>query len=91
MLKDRLLLPQYATSRLLDRVAAAGLIDRDQCPEDGRGQILTLTPAGRDMRARMWLVYEGVLKERIGARTDRAELAAAASLLDRLGAAQGSD
>ena len=50
VLKDRLLLPQYATSRLLDRIAAAGLIDRDQCPEDGRGQILTLTEKGRAMR-----------------------------------------
>ena len=91
VLKDRLLLPQYATSRLLDRIAAAGLIDRDQCPEDGRGQILTLTEKGRAMRARMWPVYEAVLKERVGDFAGAAELAAAAKLLERLGAGQGAD
>ena len=84
VLKDRLLLPQYATSRLLDRIAAAGLIDRDQCPEDGRGQVLTLTEKGRALRARMWPVYEGVLQQRIGARVDKGDLAKAADLLEGL-------
>ena len=91
VLKDRLLLPQYATSRLLDRIAAARLIDRDQCPEDGRGQILTLTEKGRAMRARMWPVYEAVLKEQVGVVAETAELAAAAKLLECLGAGQGAD
>ena len=35
-LKDRILLPQYGTSRLLDRMVKAGLVDRRNCSEDGR-------------------------------------------------------
>ena len=89
VLKDRLLLPQYATSRLLDRIAGADLIARDPCPVDGRGQVLTLTPTGRDMRKRMWPVYEAVLKAQIGDCADPGELATAADLFERLGGAAG--
>jgi DNA-binding MarR family transcriptional regulator len=37
-----MLLPQYSTSRLVD----AGLAAREACPDDGRGQIVAITPAG---------------------------------------------
>ena len=60
-LKQRLLLPQYGMSRLLDRMAKAGLVDRQDVEDDGRGQIIRLTQKGRNTRQSMWPVYAGVL------------------------------
>lgn len=34
-------------TRLIDRMEAAGLVERTPCPEDGRGLLARLTPAGR--------------------------------------------
>jgi DNA-binding MarR family transcriptional regulator len=67
-LQGRLLLPQYGTSRLLDRIAAAGYVDRVPSPEDGRGQIIRITPAGHDIRRKIWPVYARSLAELIEAR-----------------------
>ena len=60
-LKERLLLPQYGMSRLLDRMAKAGLVDRQDVEDDGRGQIVRLTEKGRTIRQTMWPVYAGAL------------------------------
>src|ERR687895_1017304 len=46
-LEEALLMPQYGLSRLLARMEAADLIVRGSCPEDGRGQMVGLTDAGR--------------------------------------------
>jgi DNA-binding MarR family transcriptional regulator len=84
-LEERLLLPQYGTSRLLKRLEEAGLTVRAPCPEDGRGFRVTITEAGRQMRRRMWPVYAGVLQARIGDRFSVEERKAAVALLARLG------
>jgi len=42
------LLSQPALSRLVDRLADRGLVDRRPDPADGRGVCLSLTGAGRD-------------------------------------------
>jgi DNA-binding MarR family transcriptional regulator len=46
-LERALLLPQYGLSRLLDRLEAAGDVERRACDDDGRGQIVAVTKAGR--------------------------------------------
>lgn len=84
-LKERLLLPQYGMSRLLDRMARAGLVDRDAAEDDGRGQVVRLTPKGRTTRQAMWPVYAGVLTRRIEPHFTDAEAAELARLLQRLG------
>lgn len=84
-LEERLLLPQYGTSRLLRRLEEAGLTTRAPTPEDGRGFRVTITEAGRQMRQRMWPVYAEVLQARIGDRLSDAERAVAVTLLARLG------
>src|SRR5689334_17657062 len=43
-LERQLLLPQYSTSRLLDRLARAGLVTKEACPEDRRGHLIAITP-----------------------------------------------
>jgi DNA-binding MarR family transcriptional regulator len=84
-LKERLLLPQYGMSRLLDRMARAGLIDRDDAEDDGRGQVVRLTPKGLSTRQAMWPVYAGVLVRSVEAHFTDAEAAELARLLQRLG------
>lgn len=84
-LEERLLLPQYGTSRLLKRLEEAGLTARASVPEDGRGFRVTITEAGRQMRRRMWPVYSDVLQARIGDRFAPEEREAAVALLARLG------
>ncbi len=88
-LQARLLLPQYGTSRLLDRLAREGLVEKDACPEDGRGQVARITDAGRTLRKRMWPVYAGVLNETIGDRLATTDLAHLADMLTRLNPTDG--
>ncbi|SDF20466.1 MarR family winged helix-turn-helix transcriptional regulator [Limimaricola pyoseonensis] len=88
-LKDRLLLPQYGTSRLLDRMVRAGLLERRPCPGDARGQVIVPTAAGRAQRAAMWPAYARFLAAEIGERLDPGEAAELARLLDKLRGAAG--
>src|ERR1700680_4347198 len=56
-LEKHMLLPQYSTSRLIDRLAKAGLVAREACPVDGRGQVVAITGAGRALQKTMWATY----------------------------------
>src|SRR5688500_6686826 len=44
-------------TRLVDRIAAAGLLRRDACPEDRRGAYAVLTPEGWAALRAAWPVY----------------------------------
>lgn len=45
-------------TRLLDRITAAGLVERTVCPSDRRGFTVTLTGSGRETLEMMRPVYE---------------------------------
>lgn len=83
-LKDRLLLPQYGTSRLLDRLVRDGLIERLPCAEDRRGHSVRITAAGRSLRRRIWPVYAAALRDHVEARLSPDQAEALAALLNRL-------
>lgn len=83
-LKDRLLLPQYGTSRLLDRIAKAGLITREGAENDGRGQIIRLTQSGRETRKAMWPIYASILVGSIESKLSKSEAIQLEQLLNRL-------
>lgn len=83
-LKERLLLPQYSTSRLLARVEKAGLIARQACEDDGRGQVVVLTEAGHATRQRMWPIYADQLTRLIEDRLPPEERQQLADLLGKL-------
>jgi DNA-binding MarR family transcriptional regulator len=57
-------LSRTGLTRLVDRVEAAGLVQREPVPEDRRGTYVKLTPAGARMLRRMWPPYEAVLARR---------------------------
>ena len=85
-LQRELLLPQYGLSRLLDRLEAVGYVERRPSAEDGRGQSVAITRAGRDLRRRMWPVYADALNAAIAARLTDDEAGALEALLGRLAA-----
>ena len=75
---------QYNLSRLLSRMERAGLVNVTPCPGDGRGQILTLTPAGAQRRAAMWPAYAAAIHGSIEARLEPDERIQLAGMLERV-------
>ncbi len=72
-LENRILLPQYGLSRLLNRMERAGLIARSKDPRDGRSQIIEITALGRRVQAEMWPVYATALKSAFGDKLTTSE------------------
>ncbi|MBO6838306.1 MAG: winged helix-turn-helix transcriptional regulator [Alphaproteobacteria bacterium] len=83
-LQERLLLAQYNMSRLLDRMAKAGLIQRVPCEEDGRGHILAITNEGQAVRRAMWPVYARAIARHFGDRLTAGEAETLTALLAKL-------
>ncbi len=82
-IEGRLLLAQHNVSRLLDRLERAGHVERHPCPDDGRGQLVTITASGRDVPARLWPPYGDAIARHVG--DTLAADARAAALADLLG------
>jgi DNA-binding MarR family transcriptional regulator len=70
-------------TKLVDRLAAAGLLRREPAAEDGRGYFAVLTDDGEEMLRRMWPVYSGVLRETFVQAISPDEAAAIAAGLER--------
>jgi DNA-binding MarR family transcriptional regulator len=83
-IERQILVAQSNISRLIDKLESAGYVERCPCEEDGRGQIVVITSAGRTMRKRMWPVYAEAISTVIGARISDREATSLSSLLDQL-------
>ena len=83
-IEDRLLLAQHNVSRLIDRLEAARYVERQPCEEDGRGQVVALTAAGRDLLKRMWPVYRAAIQRHVGSKLTEDQSAKLARLLGQL-------
>lgn len=83
-LERAMLFEQYNLSRLAHRLAEAGLIDKQACDFDARGQVLKITPAGRELRSQMWETYSRAIEEAVGARLSASEAKSLAELLRKL-------
>jgi DNA-binding MarR family transcriptional regulator len=83
-LERAMLLPQYATSRLVDRLVKAGLVVRKICPLDGRGQFVEITAAGRKLRQKMWSSYAAAIERHVGAKLSRDDVTKLGDLLAKL-------
>ena len=82
-LERAMLLAQYNLSRLVDRMAAAGLVERRPCEDDGRGHRVAVTDAGRAMRRRMWPVYSRAIEQAVGRHVTAREARTLGDLLGR--------
>ncbi|MEM9148402.1 MAG: MarR family winged helix-turn-helix transcriptional regulator [Pseudomonadota bacterium] len=83
-MRQKLMIPQYTVSRLMDRMEAAGVVERVPCAEDGRGQILRARDAGLELLDDMWPVYRDAIAARLEGRIDAAALAQFGETLERL-------
>lgn len=83
-LEQRLLFAQYNLSRLIDRLAEAGLVKRVACPTDKRGHMLFITEAGRKQRKATWPHYARAVNKHLGAKLSEAETEKLAALLGKL-------
>jgi MarR family transcriptional regulator, organic hydroperoxide resistance regulator len=75
------------TSKLVDRLEAAGYCRRSPHPSDGRSSLLELTDEGRAVQARASASYTDELQRRLGAALPAADLQVLAATLRRLRAA----
>ncbi|WP_034853584.1 MarR family winged helix-turn-helix transcriptional regulator [Sinorhizobium sojae] len=82
-IEARTLLAQYNLSRLIDRLEREGLVRREAFDEDGRGQWVVITEAGRAMQARIWQTYAQSIERHVGARLSEGEARELAALLSR--------
>lgn len=83
-LAARMLLEKYNLTRLIDRMAAGGAVERVLDETDQRGAAIRITPRGRELREKMWPVYRDAVAASFSARFDDGELAMLASLLQRV-------
>jgi DNA-binding MarR family transcriptional regulator len=83
-LEGRLLLAQYNLSRLLDRLEAAGYLERRPCADDGRGHVVAITDVGRQLMKRMWPVYRSAITRHVGSKLREDEAARLGALLAKL-------
>jgi DNA-binding MarR family transcriptional regulator len=83
-LERHMLLPQYSTSRLIERLVKARLVERKSCPVDARGQVVAITPAGRNLQKKMWDAYAAAIERHVGAKLTNKEAVELSDLLGRL-------
>ncbi len=83
-LQAQLLLAQHNVSRLIDRMDAKNLVRKKRASNDGRGQLVEMTEAGRDLLRRMWPVYRRAIQRHMGSKLDTSETERLAELLGKL-------
>ncbi len=62
-LADMTVISRSNLTRLVDRLEAAGLVERERAEEDRRGAFAVITAQGRAMRKKMWPVYAAAICE----------------------------
>jgi DNA-binding MarR family transcriptional regulator len=90
-LEKQMLLPQYSTSRLIDRLVDEGLAVRRECKIDKRGQFVEITEAGRELQKKMWGAYSAGIEKHVGSKLSDADAVKLCGLLDRLGCCAGGE
>jgi DNA-binding MarR family transcriptional regulator len=83
-LERAMLLEQYNLSRLIDRMEKADYVERRPCAEDGRGQVVAITPAGRVIRKRMWPVYAAAIESALASHLSEKQVRDLDALLGTL-------
>ena len=83
-LRERLLLPQYGTSRLLERLLKSGYITRETVNDDGRGQTIHTTEQGSKLRKAMWPIYAQIIIDSVEEKLSMQEAKQLATLLGKL-------
>lgn len=83
-LNKYLLLTQPSVSRLIDRLAARGLVTKASDPNDARGIIVQMTDAGFALFRRVAVTHMKSIADRVGAALTDDELRQLSALTDKL-------
>lgn len=83
-LNRSVLITQPSVSRLVDRLAARGLLVKSEDPDDGRGTIVSITAEGFDLFRRVAVEHMQSITEHMGASLDEEELRTLIRLTTRL-------
>src|SRR5436190_18586858 len=67
-LEKQMLIPQYSTSRLIDRLVDEGLAARPECEIGKRGQVVEISEAGRELQEKMWAAYSAAIARLVGSK-----------------------
>jgi len=62
---ERILLNKHNLSRLIDRLESNGLVKRQACNVDGRGNIIKITKKGLQLKQEVWPVYAKAIQQLI--------------------------
>lgn len=81
---DQTVLSRSNLTRLADRLENARLIEREICADDRRGAYCVITRAGRQMRARMWPVYQKGIEKLFAAHVSADEAQSMNAALERV-------
>jgi len=84
-LADGLLLSRSGLTRLVDRLASRGLVERHSCPDDRRGTYARLTPAGLELFERAQPTHLRGVRERFLGHLDERDLERLAGIWDKVG------
>jgi DNA-binding MarR family transcriptional regulator len=87
-LNEQILLSQPSLSRMVDRLAARGLVRRLAAPEDGRGVVVELTDAGAALQREVGRRHVRSIRRYVGGALTPAELAELSRIARKLRAAQ---
>jgi DNA-binding MarR family transcriptional regulator len=83
-LNDHVLLSQPGLSRLVHRLAGRGLVECRPDPADGRGVLVSLTPAGRERQRQIGRRHARSVARTLTASLDHTELSQLTSLCQKL-------
>jgi DNA-binding MarR family transcriptional regulator len=83
-LAQAVLLSRSNVTRLVDRLEVAGLIKREQCPNDRRGAFAVITEEGFRMRDRMWEVYGQGIEKYFACHLDTNEVKFLVKILNKI-------
>jgi DNA-binding MarR family transcriptional regulator len=83
-LADAVLLSRSGVTRLVDRMVRAGLVRREQCPEDRRSLYATLTPEGEQALAEALPVHFAGIANHFGRHISDEEAKTLAAAFGRM-------
>lgn len=83
-LADQIGLSRSATTRLVDRLERDGLVERLDCPTDGRGSLVGLTPNGESEFRTAGRIHLRGIEQHVGSHLTPAQLAELTELLGTL-------
>jgi DNA-binding MarR family transcriptional regulator len=83
-LAEQAVVSRSNVTRLADRLEKAGLVQRMNCPLDGRSTFCVITDKGRALRARMWAVYHRQIDVLFGQHLSAREAKELAAMLERI-------